>query len=470
MIRSLIIVVNLFIVLILQLFNGQPTAEVNSPSTVKAGESFIATVTIAPNGEMGYLRYDLNLPNDWVVEKVETAGAIFQFEKQTAKFSWAQVGDVKELIISFKIFAPSYITGNFSFKNQLTYTADNLPVNIKLAPIAINVKEGIGNNSPLNEMAITDSIRKPNAKVNLTRVVPAELVDKTFIVELILEKGDLNSFGKIEDYLPAGCTAKVIKADGADFKFEKGIVKFSWYVLPIRQSLRVQYIVTVPKNINGAQLISGNFSYIENESGKLLGIAPSTVTMKEQEIIVKNTQIEQPVAAKVEEKQPVVAKVVVKQPVAVKEVLKQAEPAKVVVKKEIKKNVDTPTFATRKITDSNVAANRKVVATKKELKAEPSTTTLVGVSYSVQIAAMLRLVSPSYYKKIYGLTGDVKTEQVNGLNKYTNGSFADYNGAHDQRNEIRTNGGTDAFVTAYNNGNRITVQEALMITTQKWIQ
>lgn len=470
MIRSLIIVVNLFIVLILQLFNGQPTAEVNSPSTVKAGESFIATVTIAPNGEMGYLRYDLNLPNDWVVEKVETAGAIFQFEKQTAKFSWAQVGDVKELIISFKIFAPSYITGNFSFKNQLTYTADNLPVNIKLAPIAINVTEGIGNNSPLNEMAITDSIRKPNAKVNLTRVVPAELVDKTFIVELILEKGDLNSFGKIEDYLPAGCTAKVIKADGADFKFEKGIVKFSWYVLPVRQSLRVQYIVTVPKNINGAQLISGNFSYIENESGKLLGIAPSTVTMKEQEIIVKNTQIEQPVAAKVEEKQPVVAKAVVKQPVAVKEVVKQAEPAKVVVKKEIKKNVDTPTFATRKITDSNVAANRKVVATKKELKAEPSTTTLVGVSYSVQIAAMLRLVSPSYYKKIYGLTGDVKTEQVNGLNKYTNGSFADYNGAHDQRNEIRTNGGTDAFVTAYNNGNRITVQEALMITTQKWIQ
>ncbi len=460
MIRSLIIVVNLFIVLILQLFNGQPTAEVKSPSTVKAGESFIATVTIAPNGEMGYLRYDLNLPNDWVVEKVETAGAIFQFEKQTAKFSWAQVGDVKELIISFKIFAPSYITGNFSFKNQLTYTADNLPVNIKLAPIAINVTEGIGNNSPLNEMVITDSIRKPNAKVNLTRVVPTELVDKTFIVELILEKGDLNSFGKIEDYLPAGCTAKVIKADGADFKFEKGIVKFSWYVLPIRQSLRVQYSVTVPKNINGAQLISGNFSYIENESGKLLGIAPSTVTMKEQEIIVKNTQIEQPVAVKVEEKQPVVAKAVVK----------QAEPAKVVVKKEIKKNVDTPTFATRKITDSNVAANRKVVATKKELKAEPSTTTLVGVSYSVQIAAMLRLVSPSYYKKIYGLTGDVKTEQVNGLNKYTNGSFADYNGAHDQRNEIRTNGGTDAFVTAYNNGNRITVQEALMITTQKWIQ
>lgn len=54
-----------------------------------------------------------------------------------------------------------------------------------------------------------------------------------------------------------------------------------------------------------------------------------------------------------------------KQPVAVKEVVKQAEPAKVVVKKEIKKNVDTPTFATRKIADSNVAANRKVVTTKK---------------------------------------------------------------------------------------------------------
>ena len=52
------------------------------------------------------------------------------------------------------------------------------------------------------------------------------------------------------------------------------------------------------------------------------------------------------------------------------------------------------------------------------------------------------------------------------------GRYGNYKEARDQRQAFVQAGHNfpGPFVTAYNNGDRITVQEALLISNQKWIQ
>jgi hypothetical protein len=76
----------------------------------------------------------------------------------------------------------------------------------------------------------------------------------------------------------------------------------------------------------------------------------------------------------------------------------------------------------------------------------------------------------SYFQK-RKIKEPVSTEMLQGWYKYTIGNYSEYIKARDKRNKVwGTTPIKDAFVTAYNSGQRITVQEALMISNQTWYQ
>ncbi len=90
----------------------------------------------------------------------------------------------------------------------------------------------------------------------------------------------------------------------------------------------------------------------------------------------------------------------------------------------------------------------------------------------MQIAAGKNVVDKAYFEKRHNWTSDFVIENHNGWVKYTTGSYQVYRIARDNRESV--NGGehkfNGPFVTAYNEGIRITVQEALMISKQKWFK
>lgn len=92
-----------------------------------------------------------------------------------------------------------------------------------------------------------------------------------------------------------------------------------------------------------------------------------------------------------------------------------------------------------------------------------------NVQYKIQIAASHKMVNTKRYFKKYRIDDKVSVDLHDGWHKYMIKQFFEYKEAKEYRDKIwKVTPVDDAFVTAYNNNQRITVQEALMITNQKW--
>lgn len=93
-----------------------------------------------------------------------------------------------------------------------------------------------------------------------------------------------------------------------------------------------------------------------------------------------------------------------------------------------------------------------------------------GVAYRVQILAAHRDVNQPYFQETYAFSESVDSEPHDHWIKYTTGSHTRYQAARNARKNINENYHLPGpFVTAYLRGERITVQEALLLTQQNWI-
>jgi len=81
-----------------------------------------------------------------------------------------------------------------------------------------------------------------------------------------------------------------------------------------------------------------------------------------------------------------------------------------------------------------------------------------GIIYRIQLGVYSAEANPEKFKGFYPITGEITT---NGLYKYYAGLFKRYKSAENVTKIIKKEGFSDAFIVAYNNGEKIPTEKAI---------
>ena len=404
------------------------------PSSANAGSDFTVEVTITKGTLAGFAKLQQELPAGLTATNIESKGASFTFSNQTIKLIWTSLPAESEFKISYKVVVDPGASGEKSIAGKFSYIVDNVKASVEIPVSVIDIKlnsstatippPAVTNtevtSTPPPSPPATSESPKSAAIVNCSRNVPGE-VEKEFTVELTIHKENVSGFAKLQETLPDGFSATSVENKGASFTFTEQKVKFVWVSLPEENEFKISYKVKINDNVAGTQSIDGIFSYIENDETKKFLIGPSSISVKDA---------------------------IAKEP-------------------EVAKNVEEKKAAPQeKIKNDQTASAGKTKTPIIPITKVPSMQT--GIQYRVQIAALHNNLNTNYFKTKFDITEEIYSEMHEGWNKHTVGAFDKYKSARDHREEIKTKGIEGPFVCAYNTGQRITVQEALMITNQKW--
>jgi len=486
MTKALLVALNLLFFLTYKLFlGGELSIEQDFPETANAGETFTVEVTINKGDREGFAKWQQTLPQGFIASAKETAGATFSYKNQELKLIWMAIPKAETFTISYEIRTDPTIEGSFELSGQFSFIEDNQRKDLNSNRKAIRIlgKKALAEKgektSPKDEKAppktpdtsfvsevkearknIPDSNSTKDletAKENATeKLEPNETVvaDESKIrikrkitpldsaryeVKLSINKSSLNSFGKIEEYLPPNYIASEGESQNAMFSFNRNVAKFLWMVLPDDDLIEITYFIESTSDELDEAVVHGVFSYLVDDDPMQLKLSPSTFVNTYQEPLAQNTQdTSKKDIGSIAEK------------ASQEEEITEAVPAEKIKEMEEEEKKEESEELIDEVTDIPA----------------PET----DISYKVQIAAGKKEVKQIYFERRHNIREKVSIEYHESWYKYTIGGFPIYKQARDKRNLVweTDNKIDDAFVTAYNAGERISVQEALMISQQKW--
>ncbi len=284
------------------------------------------------------------------------------------------------------------------------------------------------------------------------KITPAGGNDYT--VEMTIKKGNITGFAKLNENIPAGFTATAINSNKGSFTFTEQKIKLVWVALPQEPEFTISYKIS-GSAIMGEQ-IDGLLSYIENEETKKY-IIPATAIGGGTSATATNTNTQTPDNTNTQATNT------------------NTQTPDNTNTQATNTNTQTPDNNNTQATNTNTQTpdNTNTQATNTNTQTPDNNNTTVtpsnaNVNYRVQICALkMSRMESSYFENKYSFS-KVDMEQHEGWIKYLVGEFDEYKKARDYREQTRSKGVVGPFVTAYNSGRRITVQEALMITSQQW--
>jgi len=462
MYRVIALIANLIAALTIgDIFQAGVTLNIQAPGEVVAGTEFEVKVTIQKGDLQSFSRLQQTFPAGLKATASLTTNADFTFEEKRVRLIWMRLPTQDEFTVVYKIKVDERLQGNFTIDGKFSYIDENERKSISALSQPIIILP-----SPTIDPALIVDINEFEEKVipyipPLTtepqmaciRQNPVPESDGNgYIINLLVNKESKQKFAKIEESIPTGYKAVSIEPREAIFTFKSNTAKFLWMNLPSDPYFLISYKLIPDNLITTSPVLKGKFSYLEGEKTISIDIKQTNqdlASLSPAEIGNLITVLNTPLLADKSNNK----ETEIKNNVPGKETVIETKPTDKEDSKE------------------KVPRKNAIKTTQKELKnnlsylLEPEE----GVYYRVQLAAGHKSVDIQQYFKKFNLDKEVRKELHEGWHKYSIGSFKVYKEARDYRVHIwNTTVINDAFVSAYNNGERITVQEALMIANQAW--
>ena len=477
MLKPILIFINIILIALSTFFNlADITITHTSASELDAGEKIEATITINKMdfSGPGRLKLDLSQAEGIQIIEKENDGSSFTFKNNEALFIWYDLPKNKNIEITYLIdasknsFGTKKITGTFSFINK------NERKQLTIPELVFLVNEVIPQGG------------EPSVSSNRT----IEGKNGNYTIKIHITKGKHSGFARIKDKLPEGYIATSIEPAGSIFKDIDGAAKFIWSDLPSSiESFTVSYRLINPKGVDTSFFITGEYAserliaeghndgieipityYTPNdpsfEYNALTNDTSSTNELSEvvldsmKEINAEqdsnrlNVKTEDVSITLTDSMKDISIQEIDNNLVEEDTTLKSVEiPEEEII---VAENIDnkTKTGDEEKSIISNIVNSQKIKT---------------NIDYRVQILASHRIATKNYVRNKYSFSENFDLENHDGWIKYTTGRFDQYKNARNKRNDLNSNEFPGPFVTAYNFGQRITVQEALIISKQNWI-
>lgn len=451
----------------------------NIPEAMEPGSEVRVTVTVNKAELTGFAKLQLDLPAGMTATAIETMGASFTFSDQKAKFIWMALPSTPSFKVTYTLSADAYLTGNQAVQGRFSYIEDNERKTFDLPTSTVEIKAGTGiagsrttadpaaqdlasagaaapaGTTPMaviDQASGTTPMQGAGGVTGVRTITP--VTENELLVEVVVKKGDLRGFGKLQETVPQGFSALEKNSGEAIFTTQDRIVKFVWLNMPAGPEMKVVYKLRANERPEGEYSVDGEFGYLLNDETQkaVLGTSKFFVGPKALEALAETKINEAANEGAVTQLPPV-------QPVNAEEPGDAGDVAQ---------DEPTPPARNKESVPARSAPTRS--GSVRSATAVPAPET--GVVYKVQIIAAHREVGRSYFTSRHGYNGDFSMERHQGWIKYVTGRFGSYAEARDQRVALSSaaHAFPGPFVTAYNNGDRITVQEALVLSNQKWVQ
>jgi hypothetical protein len=426
--KYLFIAVNWLFALIISLYSGDNGVSIthNLPATVAVGQKIPVEIKINKGELNGFAKLQIELPEGVTISENEESGATFTIEEGIAKWVWATVPIENEIVVRFMLSATEVAVGVKSIAARYSYVEDNVKQVAEMPTAEINFVGPGAASTPMpsvNSLATEtlqqspskDSVlsnltgnKEPERIVTVVRQINAGAEPDEFIISLKINKGNTGGFARYSDDMPEGINVKPIETDGSSFSEADGKIKFVWVNVPEKEELNISYSMQSKNALT--YTLNGEYSYLEQNQSKKFKLQPESINFQGGNTLARNE--------------------------------KSKTKAEAVPEQNTEKN--------------------EPLSIKKNLQ----------VNYKVQIGAFKNAkVTVGKLRKKFKVKEPIQSEMQEGFTKFMTGRHDEYGTARNHREKLKENNGIkSAFVVAYNNGKRITVQEALMITNQKWFK